>query len=478
MQNQRQLNSPAEPIELAPYMGRGRGRFLSFLICCALLIGAFSVSGALANRGGALSGISSLFGASGASSAIGAPPSAPAPAPSAPVIPDGATPIRSADLSRSELGLGYILNETHLSPDLSGKNFGNGAPISYDPTNGPAVLILHTHASEAYLPEPADYLTGEIGQISYSDDPERTVVAVGAVLCEELNKKGIPAIHCAEMHGVGGTLRHSYERAAECIQNYLRVYPTIRLVIDLHRDGILDADGAYVRTVAQVTGEEVAQIMAVVGTDCNGEDYPSWQSNLSLAVRLREGLSAISTDLPRPIYLRRSSYNQEIAPHSLLLEIGSGANTVEEAKSTARLAAEVLSDLLRCSDESLSADVTQAKILDSNRECSESRTAEDRKLAVFNGSGDAEERNESQSNACNLCPTQSGRSAQRTQDGQRAGCREASLFGQLSHNCGICRKDRHNSNVGIISFKISARTVHNHTSQYQKWNFYAAIIAQ
>jgi stage II sporulation protein P len=344
MQETKQLNPPSEPIRLGPYIGRGRGRFLSFLICCALLIGAFSVSGALANRDGALGGLSALFGEAQKqeSPSLQLPE---IPEPIRPTVPEGATPIRSADLSHSELGPGYLLNETHLKPDLSRLTGQIGERITYDPSDGPVVLILHTHASEAYLPSSADYLTEEIGKASYSDDQKRTVVAVGAVLCEELNKKGIPTIHCSEMHGDGGSLRHSYERAADCIQNYIDKYPTIRFVIDLHRDGILDADGAYVRTVSIVNGEEVAQIMAVVGTDCNGEDYPHWQENFVLAMRLREGLCAISPSLARPIYLRRSSYNQEIAPRSLLLEIGSGANTVEEAMRAARYAAQVLADL-------------------------------------------------------------------------------------------------------------------------------------
>ncbi len=344
MQNTKQLNPPSETIRLGPYIGRGKGRFLSFLICCALLIGAFSVSGALANREGAWRGLSELFGRTQKQEE----PSLPSPdlsEPSSPALPKGAIPIRSADLSHSTLGLGYLLNETHLKPDLSQTTGQGGERVTYDPSNGPVVLILHTHASEAYLPSSADYLIGEIGALSYSEDPSRTVVGVGAVLCEELNKKGIPTVHCSEMHGDGGSFRHSYERAAECIQNYMEKYPTIQFVIDLHRDGILDADGAYVRTVAMVNGEETAQIMAVVGTNCNGEDYLDWQKNLTLAMRLKEGLYAISPSLARPIYLRRSSYNQEIAPNSLLLEIGSGANTVEEATRAVRLAAEVLADL-------------------------------------------------------------------------------------------------------------------------------------
>ena len=90
----------------------------------------------------------------------------------------------------------------------------------------------------------------------------------------------------------------------------------------------------------------MAQVMAVVGSDGNGTEHPNWERNLALAECLRAALNKEVSGLCRPSILRNASYNQELAPYSLLLEIGTGANSVEEAKRSASLVGKVLSDLL------------------------------------------------------------------------------------------------------------------------------------
>ena len=126
----------------------------------------------------------------------------------------------------------------------------------------PVVLILHTHAQEGYRADDAPpYCAGTVGDAVYSDNPAQSVLAAGEALAGELNRNGIPAIHCTAIHGEGGTLRGAYRAAAECIQAYLKQYPSIEYVIDLHRDGILDTDGACLRTAS---AEGKAQVMAVI----------------------------------------------------------------------------------------------------------------------------------------------------------------------------------------------------------------------
>ena len=117
-------------------------------------------------------------------------------------------------------------------------------------------------------------------------------------------------------------------------------------MIDLHRDGILNSEGALVRTEVSENEEGYGQIMAVVGTDGNGTSCPSWQSNLSLALQLYSGLHSRVENICRPISLRNASYNQELAPYSLLLEIGSAGNTQAEAIRSAKLVGAVLAALI------------------------------------------------------------------------------------------------------------------------------------
>jgi stage II sporulation protein P len=117
-------------------------------------------------------------------------------------------------------------------------------------------------------------------------------------------------------------------------------------VIDLHRDSIIDRDGAYVRAAVGDGEEAYAQVMAVVGSDGNGAPNENWEKNLALALRLRCELNGQVADLCRPPVLRNASYNQELSPYSLLLEVGTGANCVEEAERTARLIGAALAEII------------------------------------------------------------------------------------------------------------------------------------
>ena len=118
-------------------------------------------------------------------------------------------------------------------------------------------------------------------------------------------------------------------------------------MIDLHRDAVTTSEGELVRAVAEYNGEPIAQVLSVIGTDCNGTSHENWSNNLALALQLREALNQKGASICRPVSLRNSSYNQELAKYSLLLEIGTAANSAEEAKRTAELVGETLADLLQ-----------------------------------------------------------------------------------------------------------------------------------
>ena len=117
-------------------------------------------------------------------------------------------------------------------------------------------------------------------------------------------------------------------------------------MIDLHRDSVVKSTGELVRPVTAVDGEAVAQVMCVVGSDWGGQENPNWQGNLSLALKLREELNQKYQNLCRPAYLRASTYNQELAPYSLLLEVGASGNSLAEAKRSASLIADALAKFI------------------------------------------------------------------------------------------------------------------------------------
>ena len=324
-----------DSVRLEPPIGKGTRAFLIFLVCAAVLVAGFAVSRIRLPRRSANDVPPETTGTDGTS---GNGTDGATETPEEP-LPDGATAIRSVDLSGGELR-----NETAKTVDVAAVRGLFSQEERMLRADQPIVLILHTHAQESYRADDAPpYLTGTAGDSFYSDNAAQTVIAAGEALAEALNRGGIPAIHCTSMHGENGTLRGAYRSAADCIRAYLERYPSIEYVIDLHRDGILDSDGACLRTASADGG---AQVMAVVGTDGNGTDCPAWRSNLGLALQLFDRLNGKAPGSCRAVSLRNASYNQEFAAHSLLLEIGSAGNTVSEAVSAATRVGEVLADLI------------------------------------------------------------------------------------------------------------------------------------
>ena len=322
--------------------------FAIFLICCGLLLAAFAVSSVwLRGDGGWFQDGGSFLGDEIGEESDGtdtvAPETDEEEDDTDEVVPEGAIPVRTVDLTYPSLGREYIHNETAYRPnvemllavDVSRKSEGDK----------PLVLILHTHTSESYLPAGTTFLTDAPGDVTYSVDASENVLAVGEVLCRVLNEKGITAIHSTVMHD-DPTLSGSYDRSAATVRNYLETYPSIEYVIDLHRDAIMTADGAYVRAAAEEGEGAVAQVMAVVGSDGNGTAHEAWENNLALALQLREKLNTNGASVCRPVSLRNASFHQELAKHAILLEIGTGGNSVEEAKRAAVLVGEALAELI------------------------------------------------------------------------------------------------------------------------------------
>ena len=265
-------------------------------------------------------------------------------------VPEGEVAIIPMDLSLSSNGSAYIYNSTGYSPDLGAllaADFTTANKPSYiSNTNAPLVLIVHTHGTEAYSADGAISYLDDGREIARSENTAENVVSVGAVMAEILNKNGIPTLHCTIMHD-RIQYKDSYARAEETIKQYLAKYPSIKLVIDLHRDAVVKSTGELVRPVTEVNSEPVAQVMCVVGSDWGGESCPAWQNNLSLALKLRDSLNSKYGNLCRPTYLRTSTYNQELAPFSLLLEIGASGNSLAEAKRAAALVAHELLPLVK-----------------------------------------------------------------------------------------------------------------------------------
>lgn len=197
---------------------------------------------------------------------------------------------------------------------------------------GPKILIVHTHSSEAYTPEPGwEY---ESSDPLRTEDPERSVVRIGTQLAAFLNAAGIETLHDTALNDYP-TYDGAYERMRLTIEDYLARYPSIQMVLDLHRDAADDPAGMPVAFTAEADGQRCAQLMLVVGTDEGGLTHPDWEENLANALKVQALLERLAPGLCRDLDLRTERFNQHETPGSLLIEFGCTGNTLAEALRSA-----------------------------------------------------------------------------------------------------------------------------------------------
>ena len=208
---------------------------------------------------------------------------------------------------------------------------------------GPTVLIVHTHTSEAYTQEAGwEYPENEMAR---TQDTDFSVVRVGRELTETLESHGISVLHDESFNDYP-SYSGAYDRTLGKIQQWVEQYPSIQMVIDLHRDAAADTDGTPVRHAVTLDGEETARLMLVVGTDQGGLSHPNWRDNLSWALKLQAVLERMYPGLCRNLDLRTERFNQHLTPGSLLVEVGSSGNTLREALAAARDLGEGLAALI------------------------------------------------------------------------------------------------------------------------------------
>ena len=200
-------------------------------------------------------------------------------------------------------------------------------PLAWDlRQDGPTVLILHSHGTESYT-KTADYQ--ESSQYRTRDNGYN-MVSVGDRIAQLLEEGGISVVHDRTTHDYP-SYNASYANARKAIQKYLKEYPTIRLVLDIHRDAVTLSDGSQASYTVSVDGQKVAQVMMVVGTDAGGANHPNWKSNMALAVKLHAQLEKLAPGICRPISFRTQRFNQDTSAGAMLIEVGSAGNTHDQA---------------------------------------------------------------------------------------------------------------------------------------------------
>ena len=195
----------------------------------------------------------------------------------------------------------------------------------------PSILIYHTHTTECYRNEDG---------ITNSRDPERNVVAVGEAMAKVFRAAGYETIHITEIFNEPDFMS-AYSTARKTVEKVLKENPTVQVVLDIHRDSISEGGVDYY-PVTEIEGGKAAQVMIVCGTDAKGLDHPDWPKNFAYGLAVSRKMGELYGQLSRPVNLRRDRFNTHFTPYTLLLEVGSSANTLDQAKLGAECTARAM----------------------------------------------------------------------------------------------------------------------------------------
>jgi len=205
-------------------------------------------------------------------------------------------------------------------------------PKRIEPEPEPQVLIFHTHTSESYVP-----VSGK----THHNNARGDIVQVGKHLAQTLKEKyRIPVLHCDIIHD-HYPFRDSYQRSLETVREYLARHPGLEVILDIHRDA---TPGLEHRV--NIQGKTAAKIILVVGTDRLGLSHPTWGKNHQFAVELVDAVNRSYPGLAHRVILADARYNQHLHERAILVEIGNDKSTMEEARYSAELFAEILAAYL------------------------------------------------------------------------------------------------------------------------------------
>lgn len=200
----------------------------------------------------------------------------------------------------------------------------------------PKILIYHTHSQEAF-------------KDSKAGDKKTSIVGMGDILTKELNDTyRIPTMHHEGVYDlIGGKMDRSraYQLAEVKVRKILKKYPSIEVVIDLHRDGV----GNNTHLVTSIDGKKTGQIMFFNGlsrTKKNGDiaylKNPYIQDNLAFSMQMQLAATKKYPGFARRIYLKSYRYNMHLMPKYLLIEAGAQTNTVKEMQRSMKVLADLL----------------------------------------------------------------------------------------------------------------------------------------
>ena len=249
------------------------------------------------------------------------------------------TPTPQKIEEKSIKGKGEIKNQTGYNV-----NINEFLSIKPEISQNPTVLIVHTHTTESYTPDGDNMYF--INDNSRSTDEGKNMIAIGDTISSILTKEGISVIHDKTFHDYPA-YSGAYGRSLKTIEKNIKAYPDIDIVLDVHRDAVISTEGTATKMVCDIADKKTAQIMLVVGTDGGGLKHPDWRKNLAFAANIQNQADTVYPGLMRPLNLRDERFNQHLTPNSIIVEVGTNANTMTEAKLGAEYVAKCLVNVIK-----------------------------------------------------------------------------------------------------------------------------------
>ncbi len=241
-------------------------------------------------------------------------------------------------------GGAFVKNVTKLAASKVKTAMAQKPAFKIEKNDKPQVLIMHTHTTESYEPVTRDWYDKSYN--SRTTDNSKNMVRVGDEIEKQLKAAGIGVIHDKTQHDYP-SYTGSYDRSAVTVKNILKKNPSIKVVLDVHRDAIQSSNGVRTAPVAKIGEKNAAQVMIISGCDDGTMNYPNYLKNLSFACALQSQMETDYKGLTRPLLFDYRKYNQNLTTGSILLEMGSNSNSLEEAVYAGELVGKSLVKVLQ-----------------------------------------------------------------------------------------------------------------------------------
>ena len=242
---------------------------------------------------------------------------------------DGGSQVRNC----TEYDNDYLLNTSREKPDLS--------PIG--DSDEPLVLIYHTHATESFERVEREHYDSAFS--CKTTERDMSIISVGDEICKSLEAQGISCLHDTLVHDYP-SYDAAYDSSRATVSELLEQYPSIKIVLDIHRDGIERDTGERLAPYCEIDGQGAAQIMIIACAGDENGDVPKHLENFRLACALQEQCEKDYPDFCRPVLFDYRFYNQDLSTGSLLIEVGAQGNSIDEVRRAGKVLGEEIAILM------------------------------------------------------------------------------------------------------------------------------------